>query len=311
MPSARAAEVSRLEVRKTIHAPREAVFRAWTTPESIKRWFSTREAPVRNVTIEPRVGGKLLIECDYQGGVWRLKAEIREYRAPQRLAFTWVSEGISAEIGSVVTVDLSERGGRTELVLRQEGFPSLEKREENAGGWTALMDNIAGEAGDAPGTLRAVVKKFIPAPPEAVYHAWVSPELAAKFMGYLGGDAKMTADVRVGGRFHIDMHGGKEKTIPHDGEYLVVDPPHRLVFTWESPYSAKELRSTVSLTFQPADGGTDLTLVHERFSDEANRKDHEGGWADFVNQLAVLAKIGFSVAMFAKAVAAMKEANRA
>jgi len=311
VPDARAAEIPRLEIRKTIHAPREAVFKAWTTPDSIKRWFSSAEAPVRQVEIEPRNGGRLVIACDYQGGVWKLDGRITECVAPRRLAFTWVSDDIPASVGSLVTVDLEERDGRTELVLRQTGFPTAAKRGENEGGWNELMAHLAGEAGDQPGTLRAEVRRVIAAPPEAVYRAWVSPELAAKFLGYLGRDAKMTADVRVGGRFHIDMHGGNDTFYPHDGEYLVVDPPRRLVFTWESPYSPVPLRSTVSLDFVPVDGGTELTLVHERFTDEASRQDHDAGWAEFVMQLTALAKAGFAVAGFVKAAAAMREANRA
>ena len=44
------------------------------------------------------------------------------------------------------------------------------------------MDHIAGETGDAAGALRAEVKKFIPAPPEAVYRAWITPELLGRFL---------------------------------------------------------------------------------------------------------------------------------
>ena len=46
-----------------------------------------------------------------------------------------------------------------------------------------------------------------------------------------GGSA--TLDVRVGGKYHLDMYY-QGKSYPHSGEYLEVVPPKRLVFTWIS-----------------------------------------------------------------------------
>ena len=46
-----------------------------------------------------------------------------------------------------------------------------------------------------------------------------------------GGSA--TLDLRVGGKYHMDMHY-EGKSYPHDGEYLEIVPPERLVFTWIS-----------------------------------------------------------------------------
>lgn len=143
MPDARAAEAMRLQVRKIIRAPRDMVFRAWITPASITRWFATPETPIRKVEVELRAGGRFYIELGYRGGVWRLDGVITELDAPRRLAFTWVSDDVPAEHGSVVTVDLTERAGVTELVLTQDGFPGSAKKQENEAGWTELMANLA------------------------------------------------------------------------------------------------------------------------------------------------------------------------
>lgn len=143
MPDARAVDAPVLEVRHTIHAPRAAVFHAWTMPSSVKQWFSTAEAPVREVKIEPRAGGRMHIACDYKGGMWSLEGVFREVAEPTHLEFTWVSADIPASAGSVVRVEFHERGGATEVVLTQRGFPSAAKREENRAGWTQLLGQLA------------------------------------------------------------------------------------------------------------------------------------------------------------------------
>lgn len=138
------ADALTLEVRRHIPAPRAAVFHAWTSAASVRQWFSSPEAPVRRATVEPRVGGRFRVECDYRGGVWTLDGVFREYDPPRRIAFTWVSSDIPAEHESVVAVDFLERAGGTDVVILQRGFPGEPKRAENESGWSELLGNLAG-----------------------------------------------------------------------------------------------------------------------------------------------------------------------
>ena len=50
------------------------------------------------------------------------------------------------------------------------------------------------------------------------------------------GHARVEADARVGGRLHVVMEGDG-RVITHTGEFLEVDPPNRLSFTWRSPFT--------------------------------------------------------------------------
>ena len=64
------------------------------------------------------------------------------------------------------------------------------------------------------------------------------------------------------------------------GEFEVVEPPHRLVYSWRierAQPSAMEA-SRVSVRFEPLDGGTEVVIVHERIDSEPTRVDHEKGW---------------------------------
>ena len=133
--------------------------------------------------------------------------------------------------------------------------------------------------------LSLEVKKHLAYPPERVFDAWLDPKTLAKFMKP-GPDVttpEVTSDAVVGGRFKIVMKAPEMGEIPHEGEYLEIDRPNRLKFTWLSPYSQEG--STVTLTFASKDGGTDLTLHHIRFPSEESRDNHEGGWTAILNTL--------------------------
>lgn len=126
--------------------------------------------------------------------------------------------------------------------------------------------------------LSLTCERFIAAPPEKLYDAWLDPDMLAQFIrpGENMSVPKVESDPKVGGRFLIVMRVG-ENDMPHSGTYNVLDRPKQLVFTWESPVSPVE-GSTVTIDFEEAKGGTNLRLTHVRFPSEESRKNHEGGW---------------------------------
>lgn len=137
-------------------------------------------------------------------------------------------------------------------------------------------------------TLRLELRRHIPAPRDHVYRLWTTPAYLERFICPGNTGAKVSADPRVGGRFHIDMFGAKGEVWPHEGEYLEVDPPHRLRFTWVSQASPASVGSVVTVQLDEADGGTLVTLVQERFADEKQRAGHDQGWSAILEQLEVI-----------------------
>lgn len=135
--------------------------------------------------------------------------------------------------------------------------------------------------------LSLTVSRVIDAPREAVFQAWLNPDMLARFM--IPGDGMTVpsaeADAREGGRFSIVMQAG-DNQIPHSGTYLTIDPHSKLVFTWESPFSADG--STVTIDLLPQGDGTAITLTHVKFPDEESRANHEGGWGSILSKLAAL-----------------------
>lgn len=134
---------------------------------------------------------------------------------------------------------------------------------------------------DAP-TL--TVRRRIAATPEKVFDAWTNAKGMEKWMCPGPTErADVELDVRVGGRFRIDMHGAGQ-VHEHTGEYLELERPKRLVFTWVSKSTGgRDSRVTVEL--EPADGGTDVVLTHEGLPSEESAQNHEMGWASILEKL--------------------------
>jgi len=118
-----------------------------------------------------------------------------------------------------------------------------------------------------------------------VYAAITRPEQMIQWWSPDAGPTlSVEADVRPGGRFRIVFRllNGEE----HDptGVYREVVPDRKLVFTWEwSGHPERE--SLVTFLLEPFDGGTELTLIHERLPDEKARQSHEAGWGGLLDKL--------------------------
>ena len=134
-----------------------------------------------------------------------------------------------------------------------------------------------------------VVERLIPAPPEVVFAAWRDPVSLRVWMCPAPDMTHATAkvDFRVGGRFRIVMHGARD--YEHAGEYLEIDPPRRLVFTWESKWVSPvaEQRTRVAVTIEPAgEQQSRLRLVHDLLPDNTAYDGHPGGWTTILEKLA-------------------------
>ena len=133
--------------------------------------------------------------------------------------------------------------------------------------------------------LSVNISKTINAPIEKVFDAWLDPLMLTQFILPAPGMAQpqVENDAREGGRFSIIMQVGDER-IPHTGTYLTLERPHRLAFSWESPFSTDD--SVVTLLFDAIDGNTTrLDLSHIKFISEEARANHEGGWNNILDQL--------------------------
>ncbi len=88
--------------------------------------------------------------------------------------------------------------------------------------------------------------------------------------------------MRVGGRYRIVFGGPKGDAHEVQGVYRVVDPYHKLAFTWTWPRSTPERESLVLITLEPERDGraTEMVFRHEQHFDAAVRDNHERGWSE-------------------------------
>jgi uncharacterized protein YndB with AHSA1/START domain len=136
------------------------------------------------------------------------------------------------------------------------------------------------------GTILASVD--IAAPIERVFQALTDPKEIVRWWG--SPDAYQTtdweSDLRKGGRFRAGGKMPDGSRFALTGEYLVVDPPHTLVHTWEPDWVDGE-RTTVRIQLESIDGGARVTLRHDGFE---GRRDacasHATGWQAVLGWLA-------------------------
>jgi uncharacterized protein YndB with AHSA1/START domain len=136
--------VTTLQLRRTVAATREEVFRAWTDPDWLRQWFGSRDTSIPRADLDLRVGGEYRIELTSPEGSGCLYGEYVEVKRPERLVYTFCWEGLPVAIAdTLVTVELLDRDGATEVVVTHERQPSRGVREFHERGWTISLERLA------------------------------------------------------------------------------------------------------------------------------------------------------------------------
>jgi uncharacterized protein YndB with AHSA1/START domain len=118
-------------ITREFDAPRHLVYKAWTTPELVKRWWHANRGQVTVAEIDLRVGGTWRYVSVTESGVEvAFHGEYRELVPNERLVSTEVYEGIpdAEQHAALNTLTLTERDGRTLLTVLVE-HPSREGRD--------------------------------------------------------------------------------------------------------------------------------------------------------------------------------------
>jgi uncharacterized protein YndB with AHSA1/START domain len=140
-------------------------------------------------------------------------------------------------------------------------------------------------------TTEPIVREVrIAASPETIFGFFTEPEKLTRWMCEAA-----TTDPRPGGALHLQHRGASGDRAGREfharGEFVEVDFPTRVVFTWgweESEFDTPPGSSTVEVTLEPQGEATLVRLVHRDLSPAA-AADHDGGWARLLEQLAAVA----------------------
>ncbi|MDQ2983991.1 MAG: SRPBCC domain-containing protein [Actinomycetota bacterium] len=124
----------------------------------------------------------------------------------------------------------------------------------------------------------------IDASPETVWEFLIDPEQATKWMGQ-----EASFDARPGGEYRWDVIGGHVAS----GEFVEVDAPRRLVFTWgwepgaDGPNPVPPGSSTIEIELVPSGEGTTLRFRHYDLPDAGAAQSHAHGWDHYLGRLVV------------------------
>jgi uncharacterized protein YndB with AHSA1/START domain len=135
-----------LVIQRVLAAPRPLVFRMWTSPEHLARWWGPKGFITLACAMDVRPGGAWFRHLQGPDGLVVIKRGVyREIIEPERLVFTYADEQADGSLGpeTLVTVTLKEEGAATRLTLRQSGFATVSARDGHEGGWASCLERFA------------------------------------------------------------------------------------------------------------------------------------------------------------------------
>ena len=297
-----------VRVSRVFSAPRETVFRAWSSADHIKRWFCPDGYSVPEAKIEMRVGGPFEVCMRSPEGVnhWT-RGTFAEVIAPERLtidhhvidpcgggplfsAVTRVSFGDAAGGGTLMeVVQTYSAAGAEQAEQMLKGAPE---------GWRQTLDKLEAEVARIyRGAVRSVVhgafhlERVYDATADQVYRALSEEPAKSKwFFGPQGWRLiERVMDFRVGGRERV--RGGFEGgvTTSFDALYHDIVPRERIVYAYEMHLDERKISvSLATLQIKPAGDGRTRLVVDEQgafldgYDDAGSR---ERGTGDLLDKL--------------------------
>jgi uncharacterized protein YndB with AHSA1/START domain len=148
-------------------------------------------------------------------------------------------------------------------------------------GWEARAMN------GQPGGLVLELQCVLDAPRERIFRTLTEPAELAKWWGPHGfRTPQAELDLSVGGGYRFTMQPPDGDLFHLSGEFLEIEPPSRLVYTfrWEEPDS-DDRETVVVLSLDDVGDATDLSLSQGEFATEARLALHRSGWTDALEKL--------------------------
>lgn len=147
-----------------------------------------------------------------------------------------------------------------------------------------------------PDNTTLIVKRMLNAPAERVFRAWTSAEEIQQWMRPEPGMVipRASVDLRVGGKYRIQMQKPDGEFYTAVGEFREVKAPERLVYTWDwekdgsgAEFGEVEGKPTlITVEFLQRGERTEFVLTHTRFASVESRDNHAHGWSNVAESLA-------------------------
>ena len=133
--------------------------------------------------------------------------------------------------------------------------------------------------------ISITIERLIAAPADFLFDAWTRAEHLIEWWGpgpVTCPEAEI--DLRIGGEYRIANRMEDGRTLWITGEFLEIDRPNRLVYSWL--VMDQDMPSHVTVTFTETDSGTLVRIVHDRLANRDLAEMHERGWMGCLEGLA-------------------------
>ncbi len=292
-----------LRLSRVFHAPRETVFRAWSSAEHVKRWFSPETFTVPSAEVRMHVGGPFDVCMRSPTGeehwVRGIFAEVTPY---SRLVIDMrcTDSAGKALFAALTEVDFCDALGGTRMDVVQTYTlidPSVGWMVRGApDGWRSTLDKLEEEVvrmqGGAETGIRSVVhamfhlERTYDAPVARVWQALTDETAKSKWFGGAPGKwepLERHMDVRVGGseRLKGRWEGGMVSTF--DAVYHDVIPSERLIYSYVMHLNEKKISVSLATIELRAEGAKTTLKVTEQGAfldgyDDAGSREHGTGF---------------------------------
>lgn len=306
-------------IRKTIHAPREIVFKTVTDPLQINDWWGPSRFSTQVINMMVMPGGQWrFLQRDKQGREYGFHGVYHEVVIPERLVYTSEYEDMPGHV--TLNIDTFEQQGGKTIINTRVVFPSVDDRdqmvqwgmEEGTNAMTErlnkLLENrlmqerrvaIMAHQGGHEGCI--TITRMFDAPRDSVWERWIDPN---EYMCWWG-PKDFTAphadlDVREGGKFLVSMRAPDGKEYWDTGTYEEVIEKNRLVYrdsfadehgnivpaSYYGMGPDKPLDMEVEVTLEDVEGKTRLTLEHCGIPEGDMLDNARQGWNQSLDKLA-------------------------
>ncbi|GAB3428178.1 hypothetical protein GCM10027320_06190 [Massilia solisilvae] len=268
-----------LKVSRVFPASREQVFAAWSSAEHVKHWFCPQGFTVPHATVEFHPGGAFDVCMRAPDGQehWT-RGHFLEVVPPARLVIDMTVPGADGEplFSAHTTVVFTSGCGGTHMEVEQAYtlfHPLAEQMVKGAQmGWEQTLDRLgrALEYTQQPAAHSVVhgsfrIERHFDVPRERVWSAFTDQEAKARWFGGGNGQTILarTADIRPGGREHVQGRWGSGTVSTFDAVYFDVVPNERLVYSYEMHLDQRKISVSLATLELKQDGAGTLVVMSE------------------------------------------------
>jgi uncharacterized protein YndB with AHSA1/START domain len=133
-----------LLIERIFEAPRELLYRVWTEPRHLLKWWSPKNFTPLSITHDLQVGGTYRYGVLSPDGneVW-MGGVFQEIVPNEKIVMTFRWENGAYDVDNLITVTfLAMASGRTLVRFHQSPFKTVEGRDAHTGGWNGVLDKL-------------------------------------------------------------------------------------------------------------------------------------------------------------------------